>query len=68
MSCRRLAALIVSVAFACVGVAQTTKPADELKALAQALTKPARYGLPARSNAAVERLVAIGSAEAVEVL
>jgi beta-lactamase regulating signal transducer with metallopeptidase domain len=48
--------------------AAPAKPDDELKALRQSLARPAEYGLPKKSLPAVERLVEIGSAEAVQVL
>ena len=48
--------------------AAPAKPDDELKALRQSLTRPAEYGLPKKSLPAVERLVEIGSAEAVQIL
>lgn len=61
--------LIVSLALAWVSISgQSTKPDEKLKALRQAMTRPARYGLPEKSHPSVERLVAIGSTEAVRVL
>ncbi|MBE3096862.1 MAG: HEAT repeat domain-containing protein [Planctomycetes bacterium] len=48
--------------------AAPAKPDDELKALRQSLARPAEYGLPKKSLPAVERLVEIGSAEAVQIL
>jgi hypothetical protein len=48
--------------------AAPAKPDDELKALRQSLARPAEYGLPKKSLPAVERLVEIGSAQAVQIL
>jgi hypothetical protein len=64
------AAVVMAAGLAALAqsAAAPAKPDDELKALRQSLARPAEYGLPKKSLPAVERLVEIGSAEAVQIL